>query len=224
MAPWRIAVAALTLLVGIAAGVFLLGRVAVSQQQAMLLTGAFFGAVAVGVLVVGRRRRRLLVALGSVFAVAVVTVTALLGRPLLTQSVAADEGVAELVAAAPAPASAESAVPAAPPAVAGSFAPVAHPGEGTATVVTVHGRQVLAFTEFRTDNGPDLRVYLVPPDAPSGTVERAVDLGALHGNVGNQRYDVPADVVVGEGWRVSVWCRAFAVGFTEAVLAGAPRS
>jgi hypothetical protein len=71
---------------------------------------------------------------------------------------------------------------------------------------------------FTTDNGPDLFVYLVPPDAADGTVDGFVDLGRLKGNQGDQQYDVPAGVDVGPGWRVVIWCRAFSVNFTEAAL------
>ncbi|MGB3687342.1 MAG: DM13 domain-containing protein, partial [Ornithinimicrobium sp.] len=66
--------------------------------------------------------------------------------------------------------------------------------------------------------GPDLFVYLVPDTAGPGSVDGFVDVGSLKGNVGDQQYDVPDDVAVADGWRVVVWCRAFAVTFTEATL------
>ena len=111
--------------------------------------------------------------------------------------------------------------PAGPTEVAsGQFESRVHPGEGTATLIdTADGSTVLTLTDFATDNGPDLLVYLVPADAPEGSVDGFVDLGRLKGNIGDQQYEVPADVDAGEGWRVVVWCRAFAVTFTEATLA-----
>ena len=39
------------------------------------------------------------------------------------------------------------------------------------------------------------------------------------GDILDRGDEVPADVAAGEGWRVVVWCRAFAVTFTEATLA-----
>ncbi|MGB3184354.1 MAG: DM13 domain-containing protein [Ornithinimicrobium sp.] len=101
----------------------------------------------------------------------------------------------------------------------GSFGAVDHPGSGQATVIdTGEGSIVLTLTDFATDNGPDLFVYLVPDTAGPGSVDGFVDVGSLKGNVGDQQYDVPDDVGVADGWRVIVWCRAFAVTFTEATL------
>ena len=61
------------------------------------------------------------------------------------------------------------------------------------------GNRVLRLTEFATSNGPDVHVYLVAAGdvQDNATVKRAgfVDLGSIKGNVGDQNYDVPADVV-----------------------------
>jgi hypothetical protein len=105
-------------------------------------------------------------------------------------------------------------------AAAGDFEARSHPGRGTATVIEVEdGSQVLTLTDFETDNGPDLLVYLVPDTAAGDSVDGFVDLGALRGNIGDQQYVIPEGIDAGPGWRVVIWCRAFAVNFTEAVLA-----
>lgn len=72
-------------------------------------------------------------------------------------------------------------------------AALAHSSNGTASVVRLpSGERLLTLTDFRTDNGPDLRVYLVAGsvngDRGRGRVHRS---RALKGNVGNQQYDVP---------------------------------
>ncbi len=57
---------------------------------------------------------------------------------------------------------------------------------------------MLRLTNFQTSNGPDVRVYLVAAADvnENETVKQAgfVDLGAMKGNIGDQNYDVPADV------------------------------
>ena len=46
-----------------------------------------------------------------------------------------------------------------------------------------------------------------------------VDLGALKGNIGDQNYDVPADLDLSRYRAVSIWCRRFSVNFGAAPLA-----
>jgi hypothetical protein len=82
------------------------------------------------------------------------------------------------------------------------------------------GGRVLTLTDFETDSGPDLRVYLTARDpSVDGEIGEFVDLGALKGNVGNQQYEIPDDVDVDALPNAVVWCRAFSVGFTSAALA-----
>jgi hypothetical protein len=104
----------------------------------------------------------------------------------------------------------------------GSFVDLAHPGEGRATVIDLaDGGRVLTLTDFVTDAGPDLRVYLTEQDPTAGGgIGEFVDLGALKGNVGDQQYGIPEDVDLDALSNAVVWCRAFAVGFTAAPLAG----
>jgi hypothetical protein len=97
---------------------------------------------------------------------------------------------------------------------AGEFVSDAHPTSGTARVIdTADGERVLTLTDFRTDPGPDLRVYLVPRG--SDGVSGGADLGALKGNEGDQQYMVPKGADVGS---VVIWCRAFSVAFGGARL------
>jgi hypothetical protein len=96
----------------------------------------------------------------------------------------------------------------------GSFVSAAHPTSGTAVVLgNGTGQRFLRFEDFETDNGPDLNVYLRDP----GTGE-FVDLGDLKGNVGEQNYEIPADVDLERFSVVDIWCVRFGVGFGNARL------
>jgi hypothetical protein len=105
----------------------------------------------------------------------------------------------------------------------GMFHSGAHETKGTATVHQfADGRRVLRLTGFKTANGPDVRVYLVvAKDATDNdTVKSAgfVDLGSLKGNIGDQNYDIPADVDLATHRAVTIWCARFGVNFGTAPL------
>lgn len=108
--------------------------------------------------------------------------------------------------------------------VEGQFIDRSHPTEGRALVLNDGTTQrFLRFEDFRTDNGPDLNVYLstAPPDAPAGDFDRPggfVDLGDLSGNVGPQNYEIPEDVDLDEFTTVVIWCVRFGVAFGAAEL------
>ena len=88
---------------------------------------------------------------------------------------------------------------------------------GTATLVKrAGGDRVLTLTRFAVNNGPDLRVYLVPGDGKD--TGKHIDLGGLKGNKGNQKYDVPAGADTARYRTVVIWCRAFSVAFARARL------
>ena len=99
----------------------------------------------------------------------------------------------------------------------GTFIAEAHPTEGSASVIETADGVVVTLTDFVTDPGPDLKVYLVPKGAD---VEDGVNLGSLKGNKGNQQYDVPAsfDTASLSGGSVVIWCRAFTVSFGSSAL------
>lgn len=105
----------------------------------------------------------------------------------------------------------------------GSFVSRDHPTSGTATVLgDGSGQRFLRLTGFETDNGPDLNVYLsaTPPDGDGSAFDDDfVDLGDLRGNVGDQNYEIPADVDLGQHHTVVIWCVRFAVPFGAAELA-----
>ncbi len=80
------------------------------------------------------------------------------------------------------------------------------------------GKRKLTLSDFETDPGPDLRVYVTTSDPANGDLGDFRDLGALKGNVGNQQYDLSRGVDLKRYSTVVVWCRAFSVAFTSAPL------
>jgi len=100
-------------------------------------------------------------------------------------------------------------------------ADLVHQGSGIATIYRqADGAHVLRFEDFRATNGPDLFVWLTTADEPQSSAETSaaewVNLGALKGNVGNQNYEIPADVNIADYNNVVIWCRAFSVLFATA--------
>lgn len=95
-----------------------------------------------------------------------------------------------------------------------------HGAEGSAKIYELpDGGRVLRFEDFRSKNGPDLHVYLsreAPTSTFAGLGEGEVHLGALKGNVGNQNYDVPADVDLSQYRSVVIYCVPFHVVFSTA--------
>ncbi|MCY3866341.1 MAG: DM13 domain-containing protein [Chloroflexi bacterium] len=109
--------------------------------------------------------------------------------------------------------------------VMGSFIDIdpIHGAKGSATIYELpDGERVLRFEDFRSKNGPDLHVYL-STEAPTGTFAglgaNEIHLGALKGNVGNQNYDIPADLDLSEYRSVVIYCVPFRVVFSTAAFA-----
>lgn len=73
-------------------------------------------------------------------------------------------------------------------------------------------QRFLRFENFDSSNGPDLKVYLRAADG------EFVSLGDLKGNIGDQNYEIPADVDLTTFSSVEIWCERFGVGFGQAEL------
>jgi hypothetical protein len=219
--PLRILVALLVGLVALAGAVLIAGQL-VSGSEATKIAVAVVWFFAAGFvlqrLLRGRPELRWPLRLGVL-----VAGLALLGWYL--NSLRDDDVQEKLVSPAPSaqapatPAAPRPAAPAGPQLVAaGSFRGLEHPGSGRAEVIRqANGSLVLQLRSFRTDNGPDLRVYL----STSDSARRFVDLGGLKGNTGNQRYTIPRGTDTNRYGRVVIWCRAFSVAFTSAPLRSA---
>lgn len=96
---------------------------------------------------------------------------------------------------------------------------LAHRGSGTATILQQGDRRVLRFTDFEVTNGPDLHVYLLPEGSTgaNGYVGH-IDLGELKGNVGDQNYEISADIDLSNVTRILIYCQPFSVPFSVATL------
>jgi hypothetical protein len=105
----------------------------------------------------------------------------------------------------------------------GSFYNIIHVGSGQAVVYQLaDGSRILRLQEFEVDNGPELHVYLVPmdpvPNSIGVEIPSSVDLGALKGNIGEQNYEIPADLDLSQFKSVVIWCQPFRVPFIAAPL------
>jgi hypothetical protein len=108
----------------------------------------------------------------------------------------------------------------------GSFHGVAHETKGSASIYKLpDGKQVLRFSGFETSNGPDVQVYLVAAadanDNEMVTKAGFIRIADLKGNMGDQNYDLPANVDLSKYRAVTIWCRRFGVNFATAPLAPA---
>lgn len=187
----------------------------------MILTGVWFGIAFLGALVIAWRWRALALPVVGTF---VVTAGVVMG--LLAFSMFRDVTVNEEIAVGMVASQVDTEVSENMPVGAnielarGEFVGQAHGASGSAAIVELEdGSRVLTFEELDTDNGPDLRVYLVNGSVDQGSVNGDfVDLGGLKGNKGNQQYEIPADVDISQFTTVSIWCRAFSVSFAVADL------
>jgi hypothetical protein len=103
----------------------------------------------------------------------------------------------------------------------GTFISRDHGTSGSVRVLDVGGTRYLRIDDLDTDNGPDLYVYLTTnaADGPEGAFDDdIVDLGSLKGNVGNQNYELPADVDLTKYESVVIWCDRFDSAFGAADL------
>jgi hypothetical protein len=102
---------------------------------------------------------------------------------------------------------------------AGEFASLDHPTSGTAMIVVQpDGSRLLRIEALDTDNGPDLRVVLSTAAVGSGDYGNLVELGGLKGNIGDQNYEIPADVDLTSIRSVVIWCERFSAPFGEAPI------
>jgi hypothetical protein len=98
-----------------------------------------------------------------------------------------------------------------------------HRGQGLARVVALaSGGVEVQLSEFSVTNGPDLELWLSDHPDPSTAADvtggQWLSLGLLKGNIGDQRYSVPAGTDLSRYRSVVVWCEQFGVLFSPAPL------
>ncbi len=93
-----------------------------------------------------------------------------------------------------------------------------HRGSGVAAIFTQGEQSILRLEDFMVTNGPDLHVLLVENvnGTRSSEFGEYVDLGQLKGNVGNQNYEIPADIDLSKYSGVIIYCMPFHVVFATA--------
>ena len=109
---------------------------------------------------------------------------------------------------------------------AGEFLSHEHETSGTVRIIeNPDGTRTLALENLSTSNGPDVHVWLSAAPVVAGydgwflaNEPAHVDLGLIKGNLGNQVYDIPADVDLGQFPSVYLWCEQFSVSFGAAAL------
>ncbi|MCB0646851.1 MAG: DM13 domain-containing protein [Saprospiraceae bacterium] len=97
--------------------------------------------------------------------------------------------------------------------VKGNFTSGAHATSGEAFVYDDNGTKKLGFVNFKTDSGPDLRIYLAEDTKATNFVQ-------VSGSVSNGTYsvDLPANADFAKKKHVLIWCKAFSVLFGSAEL------
>lgn len=91
----------------------------------------------------------------------------------------------------------------------GNFESEAHPTSGVANVQSDGTVTNLVFEDFKTDNGPDLRVYL----SKDKTDNDFIDLGSLKGTEGSFFYELDSSINLDEYTTILIWCEDFSVLF-----------
>lgn len=96
-----------------------------------------------------------------------------------------------------------------------------HQGSGRAAIFQQGDQRALRFEDFSVINGPDLHVILTRHPSPAKYSEVGddyIDLGPLKGNMGNQNYEIPADVDLSAYQGVVIYCVPFHAVFATATL------
>ena len=96
-----------------------------------------------------------------------------------------------------------------------------HQGSGKATIFQLaDGSRLLRLEDFSVTNGPELHVILATGASPTARFDLGnhIDLGKLKGNLGNQNYEISADVNIELYQSVVIYCVPFHVVFSVAPL------
>lgn len=89
-----------------------------------------------------------------------------------------------------------------------------HPASGQVRIVETGRKKILRYENYKTINGPDVRVYL----ATDINATEFIDLGPIKGTEGNINYDIPEDTNLEKYHWALTWCEDFSVLFNSADL------
>lgn len=96
----------------------------------------------------------------------------------------------------------------------GILIPSAHEIAGQVFLIESNNKRYIRFENLKTTNGPDLFIYL----ATDQTAKDSVNLGSIRATEGNINYEVSSDTDTTKYDHVLIWCRAFRVLFSYAVM------
>lgn len=94
----------------------------------------------------------------------------------------------------------------------GSFQSEVHATSGSVKFFEATSGNLLSLEDFKTDNGPDLYVYI----SKDKSVSNSVNLGKLKSTSGTFNYAIDASISLEDYPYVLIWCRDFAVLFGSA--------
>ncbi len=88
--------------------------------------------------------------------------------------------------------------------------------KGSWALIERNGKTIVKFSDdFKTKNGPDLKVFLSPKTANQVTgknaLEGSIKLGVLKSNKGGQEYEIPAGTNLSQFSTVLVHCEAYSI-------------
>jgi hypothetical protein len=95
----------------------------------------------------------------------------------------------------------------------GSFVNGVHTVKGTVKVYEQGGGRKLTFTDFSTEGGPDLRIYV----AEDAALTNFIEVTKLT-QTGSFSVDLPTSYNPSQHKSVLIWCKAFGVLFGSATL------
>lgn len=95
----------------------------------------------------------------------------------------------------------------------GTFKDAVHPTSGTAKLYRKGSDHTLVFENFKSDAGPDLRIYL----AEDTKAKNFIEVAELK-NTGSFFIKLPADAKLDNRTQVLIWCKQFTVLFGSAEL------
>lgn len=96
----------------------------------------------------------------------------------------------------------------------GSFQSAAHSTSGTVKLAQdPQGKKYLVFENFKTDSGPDVRIWLAVDKTAQDYTELSKTVPS-----GNFKIDVPASTDTNKQKYVLIWCKQFTVLFGSAQL------
>ena len=96
----------------------------------------------------------------------------------------------------------------------GMFVSNVHSTSGTVNLYEKGGKRTLVFANFRTDGGPDLRIYL----AENTGLRNFIEVSRLTSTSGNFSVELPTGADPAKQRYVLIWCKAFSVLFGSSEL------